>query len=68
MVRFMPDAKIFETVEFNMQTLEERLRETAFLTRGLRISLVDERGAGGRVEFCWYLKPASRNSFINFSK
>src|ERR1039458_5047053 len=36
-----------------MQTLEERLRGTAFLTRGLRISLVDERGAGGRVEFCY---------------
>ena len=29
-----------------MHTLEERLRETAFLTRGLRISLTDERGDG----------------------
>jgi DNA gyrase subunit B len=52
-ITFHPDPEIFETVEFNMQTLEERLRETAFLTRGLRISLVDERGAGGRVEFCY---------------
>ena len=45
-ITFLPDTEIFETVEFNAQTLEERLRETAFLTRGLRISLTDERGAG----------------------
>src|ERR1019366_2056532 len=42
-----------EAVEFAVLKLEERLRETAFLTRGLRISLVDERGAGHRVEFCY---------------
>jgi DNA gyrase subunit B len=50
-ITFHPDPEIFETVEFSMRTLEERLRETAFLTRGLRITLVDERGAGGRAEF-----------------
>ena len=33
------------------RSLEERLRETAFLTRGLRISLVDERGEGQQAEF-----------------
>src|SRR5690348_8564669 len=32
-VTFLPDADIFETLEFDFQTLEERLRETAFLTR-----------------------------------
>jgi DNA gyrase subunit B len=52
-ITFHPDPEIFETVDFSMRTLEERLRETAFLTRGLRISLVDERGAGARVEFCY---------------
>jgi DNA gyrase subunit B len=52
-ITFHPDPEIFETVEFSMRTLEERLRETAFLTRGLRITLVDERGAGGRAEFCY---------------
>jgi DNA gyrase subunit B len=52
-ITFHPDPEIFETVEFNVHTLEERLRETAFLTRGLRIVLVDERGAGYRVEFCY---------------
>ncbi len=41
---FKPDPEIFDELEFDFQTLAERLRETAFLTRGLRIELVDERG------------------------
>jgi DNA gyrase subunit B len=48
---FLPDADIFETLDFDYTTLEERMRETAFLTRGLRILLVDERGEGHRSEF-----------------
>jgi len=50
-ITFLPDADIFETLEFDFHTLEERLRETAFLTRGLRISIVDERGEGHSAEF-----------------
>ena len=50
-VTFLPDADIFETLDFDFHTLEERLRETAFLTRGLKISLVDERGEGHAAEF-----------------
>ena len=50
-ITFLPDAEIFESLEFDFATLEQRLRETAFLTRGLRIVLVDERGAGHRSEF-----------------
>ncbi len=50
-VTFLPDADIFESLEFDFHTLEERLRETAFLTRGLRISIVDERGEGHSAEF-----------------
>jgi DNA gyrase subunit B len=50
-ITFHPDPEIFELVEFNTHTLEERLRETAFLTRGLRITLIDERGAGSEIEF-----------------
>jgi DNA gyrase subunit B len=45
-VTFLPDADIFETLDLDFFTLEERLRETAFLTRGLEISIVDERGEG----------------------
>src|SRR5438128_1668544 len=51
-ISFMPDAEIFtETLEMSTETLVQRLRETAFLTRGLRISLVDERAGGETVEF-----------------
>jgi DNA gyrase subunit B len=50
-VTFLPDADVFETLDFDFRTLEERLRETAFLTRGLRISIVDERGEGHAAEF-----------------
>ncbi len=50
-VTFLPDADIFETLDFDFTTLEERLRETAFLTRGLKISIVDERGEGHAAEF-----------------
>src|SRR5437660_8566032 len=48
---FLPDADVFETLDFDFNTLEERMRDTAFLTRGLRITLVDERGEGHRSEF-----------------
>ena len=50
-VTFLPDAEIFETLDFDFSTLEQRLRETAFLTRGLKIILVDERAEGHRAEF-----------------
>jgi DNA gyrase subunit B len=50
-VTFLPDADVFETLDFDFTTLEQRLRETAFLTRGLKITLTDERGAGAKAEF-----------------
>src|SRR3954467_7730737 len=50
-ITFLPDAEIFETLDFEFGTLEQRLRETAFLTRGLRISIIDERGEGARADF-----------------
>src|SRR5437588_93077 len=50
-VTFLPDADVFETLELEFRTLEERLRETAFLTRGLKISIVDERAEGHSASF-----------------
>jgi DNA gyrase subunit B len=50
-VTFLPDAEVFETLDFDFLTLEERLRETAFLTRGLEISVVDERAEGHSATF-----------------
>src|SRR3954469_21301828 len=43
-ITFRPDDEVFETLSFDYQTLEQRLRETAFLTRCLKISITDERG------------------------
>ena len=50
-ISFLPDAEIFEEVELSAETLLQRLRETAFLTRGLRIIVTDERAGGETVEF-----------------
>ena len=50
-ISFLPDREIFEEIELSAATLAQRLRETAFLTAGLRIVLVDERPEGKTVEF-----------------
>ncbi len=42
-VTFFPDSEIFDDITFDFDTLKNRLREIAFLTRGLRITLRDER-------------------------
>src|ERR1700757_921518 len=42
-VRFLPDKSIFTTTEYNYDTLAQRLRELAFLNKGLLITLADER-------------------------
>jgi len=49
-VTFWPDGTIFEETEFRAQTLLERLREMAFLTKGLEINFRDERPAEGPLE------------------
>jgi DNA gyrase subunit B len=67
-ITFLADAEIFEAVDFSFRTLEERLRETAFLTRGLKISLTDERGAGQEVEFCYDGGIEDFVSFLNENK
>ena len=42
-ITFYPDAEIFDTLDFTVDTVVRRLRDTAFLTAGLRITLTDER-------------------------
>src|SRR6185369_11592953 len=43
-ISFLPDLEIFETIDYDRATLEQRFREMAFLTRGLKIAFRDERG------------------------
>jgi DNA gyrase subunit B len=47
-IHFLPDKSIFTTVEFNYDTLAQRLREMAFLNRGLEITLTDERATDAK--------------------
>jgi DNA gyrase subunit B len=48
---FLPDLEVFDELEWSAEQLIQRLRETAFLTKGLRIVLVDEREGEDRHEF-----------------
>ncbi|WP_422928030.1 DNA topoisomerase (ATP-hydrolyzing) subunit B [Singulisphaera sp. PoT] len=67
-IRFLPDNTIFPNIEFEYDILEKRLRELAFLNKGIAIRLTDERGeerkdqeffsAGGLSEFVAYLNRA----------
>src|ERR671939_15136 len=50
-ITFLPDSEIFEELDVEASTITQRLRETAFLTKGLHIKLVDERADGKTVEF-----------------
>jgi len=62
-VHWKPDNTIFETVDYNFDTLSQRLRELAFLNKGIRIQFLDERTGkkhdfqyeGGIVSFVKYL-------------
>lgn len=73
MVRFMPDASILRITEFDFDTIDERLRELAFLNKQLLIVLKDERDGrereaqhqykGGLAEFVKYMDQ-SRNALI----
>ena len=47
-VHFLPDKTIFTTTEYNYDTLAQRLREMAFLNKGLEITLTDERTADAK--------------------
>ncbi len=66
-VRFWPDSKIFEVTEFNFDTLSSRLRELAFLNKGLRIDIADER-IGKELSFHFEGGIISLVEFINSKK
>ena len=63
-VRFLADNTIFESTEYNYETLETRFREIAFLTKGLKINIEDQRPEEPkRAEFCF---EGGLNSFVEF--
>ena len=75
-IEFWPNSEIFETVEFNYETLRTRFQQMAFLNKGLQIDLVDERpSAGGRkdtykyeqglVDYVEYLNNAKKTEIVH---
>jgi len=70
-IRFLPDTQIFqETIEFEFETLERHLRESAFLNAGLAIRLTDSRNPDEIVEklHCYEGGIAEFASFLNSSR
>jgi len=66
-VTFQPDGSIFEETEFSFDTLSARLRELAFLNRGLAISIKDER-SGRENHFCYEGGIISFVEYLNANK
>ena len=72
-IDFLPDDTIFEETVFDYDTLKTRLREMAFLTKGLKITLTDDRGEepvsntfhyeGGIKEFVTYLNKSKESLY-----
>ena len=68
-VRFYADSTIFETLEYEYDVLENRLREMAFLTKGLRITIKDEREEPVKqAEFCFEGGLVSFVEYLNKNK
>jgi len=74
-ITFWPSEQTFETVEFDYETLRARFQQMAFLNRGLRITVTDERGEDvvtdsyryekGLVDYVEYLNKTKRNELIH---
>jgi DNA gyrase subunit B len=62
-ISFWPDPEIFETTEYSFDILAKRLRELAFLNKGIIINIRDERPDGKSHEFCY---PGGLASFISY--
>lgn len=68
-VRFLADGSIFETLEYEFEVLENRFREMAFLTKGLRINVQDTRGEQvKKAEFCFEGGLVSFVEYLNNGK
>ena len=68
-VRFLADDTIFETLDYEYEVLEKRFREMAFLTKGLRITLEDQRGeTPKKADFCFEGGLVSFVEFLNKNK
>jgi DNA gyrase subunit B len=66
-IRFWPDTKIFETTDFEFDTIKKRVRQQAYLTRGVTITLKDERNneeKGWQPQICQFYFEGGISSFV----
>jgi DNA gyrase subunit B len=63
LITFKPDPTVFEEIEYSFDILSKRLRELAFLNKGVTIIITDERDQGKRHEFCY---PGGLISFVKY--
>ena len=66
-IHFMPDNTIFDTIEFDFETLSRRMRELAFLTKGVRIKILDDR-TGKKKDFMYEGGIRSFVEYLNKNK
>ncbi|MDX9812375.1 MAG: DNA topoisomerase (ATP-hydrolyzing) subunit B [Bacteroidales bacterium] len=70
-ITFKPDASIFQTTDFNFEILSARLRELAFLNRGLLLTIKDERelvenGNGGKARYEEFISEEGLKEFVEY--
>ncbi len=68
LVRFWPNDSIMETTEFHFDTLAARMRELAFLNKGINITIEDQREENKKHEFCYEGGIVSFVDFVNQNK
>ncbi len=66
-IRFLPDKEIFETISFDFEIISKRMRELAFLTKGIYIKVLDER-TGKKKEFLYEGGILSFVEYLNKNK
>ena len=71
MITFKPDDTIFQTLDFNFEILQARLRELAFLNKGITLSLTDKReltenGNGGKPRFKEFFSEQGLKEFVEY--
>src|SRR3989339_1999208 len=56
MIAFQPDATIFETVEFDLKTILDRVRQQSYLTKGVKMSVRDERDSKNKFSYVFFFE------------
>ena len=64
LITFAPDPEIFETLEYEWETLSKRMRELSYLNKGLKLKLTDERSEDGNLRVEEYFSEGGLEEFV----